>query len=207
MQHAIKHAKKSFYDAKIKKLKDTNANRWWKEVKNLSGLIDTKGQWYQKFIDGDTIDTTDELCEKINEFFVGLTSEFVPLVTEDVSNITVQNIPDELFVTNWEAYNSLRGLKIKKAPGPDGIPTVLLRNNLTENALGTRPERVSKCVPFAFHLRSIRVPFAFHLRSIRVPFAFQSVPICVPLSVERIQKRVPVTLVISSNIIGKYRDC
>ena len=127
VQHAIKHAKKSFYDAKIKKLKDTNANRWWKEVKNLSGLIDTKGQWYQKFIDGDTIDTTDELCEKINEFFVGLTSEFVPLVTEDVSNITVQNIPDELFVTNWEAYNSLRGLKIKKAPGPDGIPNVALK--------------------------------------------------------------------------------
>ena len=33
--------------------------------------------------------------------------------------------------------------------------TVLLRNNLTENAYGTRPERVHKCVPFAFQ-------FAFH---------------------------------------------
>jgi hypothetical protein len=39
--------------------------------------------------------------------------------------------------------------------------TVLLRNNLTENAFGTRPERV----PFAFLLRSIRVPIAFQLRS------------------------------------------
>ena len=47
--------------------------------------------------------------------------------------------------------------------------TVLLRNNLTENAFGTRPERARKCVPFAFHLRSIWVPFAFRLRSICVP--------------------------------------
>ena len=32
--------------------------------------------------------------------------------------------------------------------------TVQLRNNLTENEFGTRPERVRKCVPFAFHSRS-----------------------------------------------------
>ena len=44
-------------------------------------------------------------------------------------------------------------------------PTVLLRNNLTENASGTRSPMRSICVPFAFHLRSVRVPFAFHLRS------------------------------------------
>ena len=43
--------------------------------------------------------------------------------------------------------------------------TVLLRNNLTENAFGTRPERVRKCVPFAFHLRSICVPKRSNLRS------------------------------------------
>ena len=51
------------------------------------------------------------------------------------------------------------------------IRTVLLRNNLTENAFGTRPERV----PFAFHSRSNCVPFAFRLRSN-----------CVPLLPERI---------------------
>ena len=40
--------------------------------------------------------------------------------------------------------------------------TVLLRNNLTENAFGTRLERVRKCVLFAFHLRSKAFQFAFH---------------------------------------------
>jgi hypothetical protein len=58
------------------------------------------------------------------------------------------------------------------------ICTVLLRNNLTENAFGTRSIRV----PFAFHSRSIRVPFAFHSRSIRVPFAFHSRSIRVPMA-------------------------
>ena len=28
-----------------------------------------------------------------------------------------------------------------------------------------RPQRVPKCVPFAFHLCSIRIPIAFHVRS------------------------------------------
>jgi hypothetical protein len=62
---------------------------------------------------------------------------------------------------------------INKYPASNStVVTVLPRNNLTENAFGTRPKRVLKCVPFAFHLRSICVPFAFHLRSICVPNAF-----------------------------------
>jgi hypothetical protein len=46
VQYAIKHAKKLFYDIKVKHLKDTNASKWWKKVKNLSGLTDRKGQWF-----------------------------------------------------------------------------------------------------------------------------------------------------------------
>jgi hypothetical protein len=64
--------------------------------------------------------------------------------------------------------------------------TVLLRNNLSENAFGTRPERVRNAYLNAFlnafHLRSIRVPFAFQSRSIRVPFAFHSRCNCVPFA-------------------------
>ena len=72
--------------------------------------------------------------------------------------------------------------------------TVLLRNNLTENAFGTRPKRVLN----AFHLRSICVPFAFHLRSKCVPFAFHfywNAPAF----------RVPVTLVSKPDSVGNHR--
>ena len=78
--------------------------------------------------------------------------------------------------------------------------TVLLRNNLTENAFGTRPKRVLKCVPFAFHLRSICVPFAFHLRSICVPF-----PFAFHFYWNAPAFRVPVTLVSKPDSVGNHR--
>lgn len=127
VQYAIKYAKKSFYNSKVKKLKESNTSKWWKEVKNLSGLADKKGQCFQNLIDGVTIDTTDKLCERINEFFLSLTSDFAPLQMENIASIAVENIPDELFVTTGEAYNSLRSLKVKKSPGPDGIPNIVLK--------------------------------------------------------------------------------
>ena len=36
-------------------------------------------------------------------------------------------MPQELFVTNWEAYKALRDTKTKKAAGADGIPSVVLK--------------------------------------------------------------------------------
>jgi hypothetical protein len=49
--------------------------------------------------------------------------------------------------------------------------TVLLRNNLTENAFGTRPERVGNAFLIAFHLRSTftgtHLGNAFRLHSYR----------------------------------------
>ena len=48
---------------------------------------------------------------------------------EDISNIPLENaeIPEEFFVTTMEAYNSLRSLKVRKAPGPDEIPNIVLK--------------------------------------------------------------------------------
>jgi hypothetical protein len=60
-------------------------------------LTDRKGQWFKHLIDGDTVDTTEKLCERINVFFLSLTSDFVPLSVEDISNMPVENaeIPEE----------------------------------------------------------------------------------------------------------------
>ena len=33
--------------------------------------------------------------------------------------------PQELYVTNWEAYKALRDIKTKKAAGPEGIHSVV----------------------------------------------------------------------------------
>lgn len=48
---------------------------------------------------------------------------------EDILNIPfeISEIPEELFVSAKEAYNSLYCLKVKKAPGPDGISNMIVK--------------------------------------------------------------------------------
>jgi len=58
-----------------------------------------------------------------------LTAGFTPLSPSDVSDIHVgiEAIPPDLFVTVREAYIALRQAKVKKVPGPDGIPNIVLK--------------------------------------------------------------------------------
>ena len=42
-------------------------------------------------------------------------------------NLSLLALPTELLTTPWEAEKALRGIKIKKAPGPDGLPNVVLK--------------------------------------------------------------------------------
>ena len=134
MQRAITSAKKFYYDTKVKGLKDSNVGKWWKEVKNLAGISDDSSQWYRQLVDGDVIDSVATLCDRINDFFVNLTLEFVPLTPDDVAGIAVESIPPELLTTPWEAEKALHGIKIKKAPGPDGLPNVVLKEFARELA-------------------------------------------------------------------------
>ena len=129
VQQSIKSSKKSFYSSKVKSLKNSNISKWWKAIKSLSGSSLTEGQWYNQLIDGTSIVSLQSLCDKINDFFVGLTADFVPLTHTDVTNIIVydQQIPEDLLVSTNEAYKALSSIKTKKAPGPDGIPNTVLK--------------------------------------------------------------------------------
>ena len=64
---------------------------------------------------------------KISLFFAGLTSGFSPLSRSDVTNIYVPDVPGDLLVTTHEAYKALRAIQVKKAPGPDAIPNIILK--------------------------------------------------------------------------------
>ena len=48
-------------------------------VKKLSGSSASEGIWYNQLINGTVINSTDQLAAKINQFLVGLTSDFIPL--------------------------------------------------------------------------------------------------------------------------------
>ena len=93
VQASIKTCKRQFYERKVKSLKRTNVSRWWKEVKNISGVSAKDDMWYNQLLGPNTADPLGTLCEKINDFFVGLTSPLSPLTSADVSRISVGVIP------------------------------------------------------------------------------------------------------------------
>lgn len=105
----------------------TNVARWWKEVRNLSGVSSAEGQWYRQLIDKSESITS--LCERINTFFCSLTSDFDPLTADDIlgNPVEASEIPADLYVSLREADVALRSIKLRKAKGPDGIPNIILK--------------------------------------------------------------------------------
>ena len=92
-------------------------------------MADRNNQWFEHLIDSETVDSVNTLCERINNFFVNLTKDFTPLSQDDVSNYSAghSGIADDLLASTGEVYKSLCSLKTGKAPGPDGIPNVILK--------------------------------------------------------------------------------
>ena len=101
--------------------------RWWKEIKNISGSATRDGEWYHQLIDNQEISSAEALCHQINEFFVGLTSSFPPLTPSTITDIDVQDVPSNLFVSVREAFKSLSACKTRKSPGHDAIPNVIFK--------------------------------------------------------------------------------
>ena len=89
VQSSIKTCKRQFYERKVKSLKRSNVSRWWKVLKNISAVSTKDDMWYNQLLDPNTADPLGTLCEKNNDFFVGLTSSFSPLTSVDVSRIRV----------------------------------------------------------------------------------------------------------------------
>ena len=50
VQRLMKECKETFYETKVKTLKETNVARWWKEVKNLSGVSSADSQWFHQLM-------------------------------------------------------------------------------------------------------------------------------------------------------------
>ena len=73
VQALIKTCKRQFYERKVISLKHPNVSRWWKKVKNISGVSAKDDMWYNQLLDPNIADPFGTLCEKINDFFVGLT--------------------------------------------------------------------------------------------------------------------------------------
>ena len=92
-------------------------------------MADKNNHWFEHLIDGEMVGSINTLCDRINHFFANLTNDFIPLSQKEVSNYSAGDFDaaDDLLVSTGEAYESLRSLNTRKAPGPDGIPNQILK--------------------------------------------------------------------------------
>ena len=74
-------------------------------------------EWYKQLIDSENIDCFETLSTRINELFVGLTSEFRPLLPHGVTNIAVSDVPDHASVSVFlRGLKSMRGIRTNNTP-------------------------------------------------------------------------------------------
>ena len=127
VQGAIKTAKHHYYQEKVAEVEHVNPEKWWRDIKKLAGQV-AKQEWYHQFLDKDT--DIKRLANKINSYFVGLTDHFPPLC----QGVPPLSVPDELLISEYEAYKSLSSLQTSKAVGPDNIPNRILKDFALELA-------------------------------------------------------------------------
>jgi len=118
-----------YYHHKVSDLEQTDFKKWWKQIKLLTGQ-DIQQEWFHQFV-GETCPDTKALANMVNDHFISLTSDFVPLTPTGLNN---QQVPPGLLVSVREGQDSLLSLNVGKAIGPDMIPNRVLREFAPEIA-------------------------------------------------------------------------
>ena len=124
VQRAIKTAKRSYYDSKVDGLAETNPNKWWQNIKPLTGQ-DTFGrqEWHHQLLN-DTINSPALLATQVIDFFSSITHEFEPL-TQIRTPPNVISL--DLLVSLKEVSSDLLMLPTQRAVRPNGISNKLLK--------------------------------------------------------------------------------
>ena len=121
IQREIKTAKKHYYHNRVADVEHTNPQKWWKQIKILTGQ-DIQHEWHYQFLEDS--EKIKSLANRINDFFTSVTDHFQSLPPP----VPSVHVPTELLVTEEEVYQSLLSIDINKAVGPDNIPNKLLKD-------------------------------------------------------------------------------
>ena len=131
-----KACRSKYYAEKVQHLKECKPSQWWKEVKRLRGfapvshpdpLTDLKHLVGEG---GEQFKYSRSLANFINKAFLSQMSEFTPLSPMEPMHVYAHDqasAPPP--VSDHSAFMKLHFLNPRKAPGPDGIPAWLLKEN------------------------------------------------------------------------------
>ena len=118
VQYECKICKRIYYNNKVAALKDTNVQRWWKEVKGIAERKDSHDCFYQML--NDTITSLAVLGQLFNTFLANLTAHFTPLGTSPTTSVL--DVPREFLVDTRKTFRALSQVKLNKSPRPNVVP-------------------------------------------------------------------------------------
>ena len=127
VQRATKQLRRKFYTREIHNLQNSDQRKWWRSVKQITGLSRSSTMPLQSLAnqlhDGDI----HELASSINLFFQQVADDLQPLA-DDVAPPLPNAIPDEFVIDPAAVEVKMSQIKVNKAPGPDGLPNWVLRD-------------------------------------------------------------------------------
>ena len=125
-----KNCRQRYYYSKVKECKPS---AWWKEVKKLSGMSSALRDSDElmrslQHISEESLSASD-LANLINDTFLCPMQDFTPLSAETLQQLQDHSTALPFAVTAHAVYLQLASINPRKAPGPDGIPAWLLKEN------------------------------------------------------------------------------
>jgi hypothetical protein len=124
-----------YYENSVQHLKQCKSSSWWNEVKKLSVANSAGGnseEILKALRPSEHHSKTEKIAvaNEINDAFLSPMAEFVPLAPEFFQNL-VSNSQNEptITITAGDVFEKLSKLNPRKAHGPDGIPTWVLKEN------------------------------------------------------------------------------
>ena len=134
--HGLKKCRGVFFRTKVNQLKYSKPNQWWKSVKSLCGMDPVSpSNNFDNLLSSTEANPSNSnslsaLANSINQAFLAPMASFQPLTSEAVTfkGSALPISPDSV-TTEYSVFSQLAHLKTSKAPGPDGLPSWLLKEN------------------------------------------------------------------------------
>jgi len=114
--------RQKYFEKHIKSLHTLDPHSWWSKIKHFLHPVHSNPLRCLQDSDSDVT-----LAESINDFFVSISAALPPLDSNTLLNLDSDYTPN-FIIDPVDIDARLAGIKIHKAPGPDGIPNWLLRD-------------------------------------------------------------------------------
>ncbi|XP_033101557.1 uncharacterized protein LOC117104820 [Anneissia japonica] len=118
---ASKKLRRRYYEKEVSQLYKVDVKSWWSKTNRL--LNSPLNYLTNSLCNGNQ----QELAEKVAKFFNSVTDDFEPLQNPTVAPLNTP-VLDNFIITHDQIYVKLKALSVNKSPGPESIPTWVLKD-------------------------------------------------------------------------------